>query len=401
MRTFKPHQKIGVGGFVLSPREKWYLKQVIASNRLSYGPMTERLERLFARLHDCRHAIFCNSGTSALHVALGALKEYCGWKDGDEVLVPAVTFVATSNIVLHNRMKPIFVDVDPVTYTIDPRQLEKSITSRTRAIIPVHLMGLPCDMDAIQAVTRQHRLRIIEDSAETMFASYRSRKVGSFGDIACFSTYIAHFIITGVGGFATTNNPELAVMLRSLVNHGRDHIYLKMTDDHGVGKTKLREIVAKRFSFVRLGHSFRATEMEAAIGLGQIESRQRIIRARRANAAYFAARLKPLQQHLQLPYTPPDRDHMFMLYPLVLRHGSKRALVNYLEERKIETRDLMPLVNQPIYKELYGKCLEERYPIAQWLNRSGFYIGCHQYMSAQEKRYVADTLLAYFQGKKR
>ncbi len=401
MKTFRPHRQIGVGGFVLSAREKRHLHRVIASHRLSYGPVTERFERLFARLHDCRHAIFCNSGTSALHVALAALKERYGWRDGDEVLVPAVTFVATSNIVLHNRMKPVFVDVHPLTYTLDPRLISASVTSRTRAIIPVHLMGLPCDMDPIQAAARRHGLRIIEDSAETMFASYHGKKVGSFGEIACFSTYVAHFIITGVGGFATTNNSKLAIMLRSLVNHGRDSIYLSMSDDEGVGKTKLREIAAKRFSFVRLGHSFRATELESAIGLGQLENRQQIIRSRKANAAYFLTRLKPLEKHLQLPHIPEDRDHMFMLFPLVLRNEPKQALVNYLEEHSVETRDLMPLVNQPVYKKLYGARLEDRYPVAKHLNRSGFYIGCHQYLSPQEKRYVADTLLAYFQKRRR
>src|SRR3989304_5971586 len=120
MQKFKPHRQIGVGGLVLGEREKRYLNEVIASNRLSYGPMTQRLEREFAELHDCRYAVFCNSGTSALHIALAALKEYHGWQDGDEVIVPAVTFVATAHIVLHNRMVPVFVDVDARTYNINP-----------------------------------------------------------------------------------------------------------------------------------------------------------------------------------------------------------------------------------------------------------------------------------------
>lgn len=397
MKKFRPDQQIGVGGLALGAEEKRYLYEAIESNRLSYGPMTERFERLFARMHGCQHAVFCNSGTSALHVALAALKEYHGWRDGDEVLVPAVTFVATSNIVLHNQMKPVFVDVDPFTYTIDPRQVEARITSKTRAIIPVHLMGLPCDMDPLLQVAQRHGLRVIEDSAQAMFATYKGKKVGSFGDIACFSTYVAHFIVTGVGGFSTTNDPELAVILRSLTNHGRDSIYLSMSDDHGVGKRRLREIVSKRFSFVRLGHSFRATELEAAIGLGQLECRRRIIRARKANSDYFTARLKPIEKYLQLPYVPENRGHMFMLYPLVLRDQPKRQLVNYLEERLIETRDLMPLVNQPIYKKLFGENLEDGYPVAKRLNRCGFYIGCHQYLSEEEREYVADTILSFFE----
>ena len=393
---FVPERQIGVGGLVLGPAERRYLDEVIASNRLSYGPMTQRLERDFGEMHDCRYSVFCNSGTSALHIALAALKERHGWADGDEVIVPAVTFVATSNIVLHNQMVPVFVDVERDTYNLDPRLLEEKITPRTRAIIPVHLLGLPCDMDPILDVARRHDLRIIEDSCETMFARYKGRSVGSFGDVGCFSTYIAHFIVTGVGGFATTNDPELAVLLKSLMNHGRDSIYLSITDDQGVSRERLFEIAAKRFSFVHVGHSFRCTELEAAIGLGQLEQREHIVRTRKANAAYFIERLKPVEDVLQLPATPPDRDHSFMLFGLVLREGHKRDLINYLEERNVETRDMLPLVNQPIYRKLFGEDLEERFPVAKWLNESGFYVGCHQYLTEQEREYVADTILAFF-----
>src|SRR5438552_8720646 len=130
--------KVPVGDLRLGPKEKRYLAEVIDSNRLSYGPFSQRFESLFAEQHDCKYAIFCNSGTSALNMALAALKERHVWQDGDEVLVPAVTFIATSNIVLHNRMTPVFVDVDPLTYNLDPARIEERITPRTRAIIPVH-----------------------------------------------------------------------------------------------------------------------------------------------------------------------------------------------------------------------------------------------------------------------
>ncbi len=394
---FKPKRQIGVGEFIISAREKYYLQQVISSSRLSYGPMSERLEREFAKLHDCKYAIFCNSGTSALHISLAALKERYGWQDGDEVIVPAVTFIATSNIVIHNRMIPVFVDVDAKTYNIDPKLIEARITPKTRAIIPVHLLGLPCDMNPILDIARRYKLRIIEDSAETMFATYKGKKVGSFGDIGCFSTYVAHFIVTGVGGFATTNDPELAVMLRSLMNHGRDSIYLNISAGQGLKGEKLFEMVSKRFSFVHIGHSFRCTELEAAIGLGQLERSDRIIKKRKENALYFMDRLKLLKDEIQLPDIPSDREHAFMLYPIVLHRRPKQELVNYLEERMIETRDLFPLLNQPVYRKLFGEDLQKQYPVAKWLNNSGFYIGCHQYLSNDERKYVADTILSYFE----
>src|ERR1700730_18502514 len=143
-----PHQ-IGVGGLVISDLEKSLIREVLDSNRLTYGPMSKRFEKEFATSHGCRFGLFMNSGTSALHIALAALKERHGWSDGDEVIVPAVTFVATSNILMQNGMTPMFVDIEADTYNIDPAKIEEKITSRTRAIIPVHLMGLPATMDPI------------------------------------------------------------------------------------------------------------------------------------------------------------------------------------------------------------------------------------------------------------
>lgn len=395
MTHLHPKLPISVGDIQLGEKEKEYLNEVIASNRLSYGPFSQKFEQLFAELHDCHYAIFCNSGTSALHLSLAALKEKYRWTDEDEVIVPAVTFVATSNIVLHNRMKPVFVDVDSKTYNLDPALVEEKITPKTRAMIPVHLLGLPCDMDPLLSLCKKYNLKMIEDSCETMFASYKGKKVGSLGDIGCFSTYIAHYIVSGVGGFATTNDPELAVFLKSLMNHGRDSIYLNIDDDQTANKEKLFKVVSKRFSFVHVGHSFRATEMEAAIGLAQLEKKDEIIKKRKENAAFFIKQLKDLEDRIQLPYLPPDRDHMFMLFPIVLREEGKRNLVNFLEENSIETRDLLPLLNQPVYKRLFGD-LEKKYPVAKWLNDSGFYIGCHQYLKEEEKEYVVEQMHRYF-----
>src|SRR5262249_5744359 len=157
--------------------------------------------------------LMCNSGTSALQIALAALKEVYGWQDGDEVLVPALTFVATPNVVFYNNLKPVFVDVDPQYFTIEPSKIEAKITPRTRAVMPVHIGGLPCDMDPILELACRHDLRIVEDSAEAMFSCYRGRPVGSFGDVGCFSTYVAHMLVTGVGGVCTTNDPGLIVIL--------------------------------------------------------------------------------------------------------------------------------------------------------------------------------------------
>ncbi len=388
--------RIGVGDLRIGERGRRYLMEVIDSNRLSYGPFSRRFEAAFAAEHACRFAIFCNSGTSALQVAVQALKERHGWADGDELLVPAVTFVATANVVLHNRLRPVFVDVDPRTYSIDPARIPDHLTPRTRAILPVHLMGLPADMPAIQEVARRTGLRIVEDSCETMFATVHGRKVGSLGDIGTFSTYVAHFLVTGVGGLATTNDPDLAVDLRSLCNHGRDSIYLNIDDDSDKSGEALFEVVQRRFRFVRAGHSMRCTELEAALGLAQMEERWQILEARRRNADTLHRELADLGDRLQLPYEPPGFTHVYMLYPLVLRHEDKWGLVRHLEDRGIETRDLMPLTNQPLYTRMFGPDLEDRYPVARHLNRSGFYIGCHQYLGEEEMGYIVGAIRGYF-----
>jgi perosamine synthetase len=388
-------KQIGVGGLVISEYEKKLVNEVLDSNRLTYGPMTKRFEEEFARKHGCRLGLFMNSGTSALQVALAALKERFGWSDNSEVIVPAVTFVATSNIVLHNRMTPVFVDVEHDTYNIDSGRIEEKITPKTRAIIPVHLLGLPATMEPILEIAEKYHLEILEDSCETMFATYQGRPVGSMGRIGCFSTYVAHFLVTGVGGFSITNDPELAVDMRSLMNHGRDSIYISCSDDEGAEGRPLEEIIEKRFSFTHIGYSFRCTEMEAAIGIGQLAKADKIVARRRQIAEHFGRELAPYDDVLQLPTCPSDRTHSYMLYGLVLRREQKKRLVSYLENLNIETRDMLPLVNQPIYRQMFGE-IESHYPVAKWINESGFYIGCHSYMTDEEVEFVVRAFHEFF-----
>jgi dTDP-4-amino-4,6-dideoxygalactose transaminase len=384
-----------VGTLNLTPRAKELILETLNMNRLSYGPATQRFETDFANLHECKFGIMSNSGTSALQVALQAMKEMHGWQDGDEVLIPAVTFVATANIVIHNRMMPVPVDVEPTYYELDPALLEAKITSRTRAIIPVHLFGHPADMDPIREIANRHDLKIIEDTCETMFASYNGRSVGSLGDIGCFSTYVAHLLVTGVGGLSTTSNPEYAVRMRSLINHGRDSIYISIDDDKNKTTEELRMIIAKRFQFVTVGHSFRATELEAALGLAQLEDWESMIAARRANARALTTRLSRLETHLQLPRIRPGSEHSFMMFPVVLADQPKTELVHFLEQHGVETRDMLPLTNQPVYQKMLG-WREDHYPVAKWINQSGFYIGCHQDIGETDLDYMAELFERHF-----
>ena len=198
----------------------------------------------------------CNSGTGALQLALQALRETHGWPDGAEVIVPAITFVASVNVILFNRLTPVLADVDPLTYNIDPRQAEARVTDGTVAIMPVHLFGQPADMTSIMDLAGRHGLHVIEDSCEAVAVRHRGQPVGSFGDFGCFSTYMAHIVTTGVGGLALTDDEGLATRFRSLMNHGRDPRYLRIDDDAGLDDDDLLETVWSRYRFSSRGQSF-------------------------------------------------------------------------------------------------------------------------------------------------
>jgi dTDP-4-amino-4,6-dideoxygalactose transaminase len=380
---------ISLGCLNISEQGKKYVNECLASNRLSRGKFTTKFEQDFAELHGCKHGIFCNSGTSALQIALAALKERHAYADGDEVLVPAITFIATSNVVLQNNLKPVFVDVDPVTFNMDPWEIAKHITNRTRAIIPVHLFGLPSDMQLIMRVARKHRLQVIEDSCETMFArDALGNPAGSYGDMACFSTYVAHLIVGGVGGLVITNNPVYDEMCRSLMSHGRDSIYTSIDDDDKISK----DMIERRYKFDRIGYSYRCTEIEAAIALSELERWEENIAQRRANAERLTMLLKPFEDKLQLPSIPYGYEHSFMMYPFICKDGvSRDALLLHMEQKGIETRFMFPLLSQPIYKKLFPG-LAEQYPVASRLEKQGAFIGIHQGLTLEDMHFIANTI---------
>lgn len=387
-------KNLGVGCLTLNAQVTRNIHTVLRTGRLSYGPFIQEFEHRFSRSHQAKSGVMVNSGTSALQIAVACLAETGRWKPNDEVIVPAVTFVASSNVILQQGFKPVFVDVDARTYNLDPSKIEAKITKRTKAIMVVHLFGQPADMDPIMRIARKHKLRVIEDSCETMFTSYHGKSVGSIGDIGCFSTYIAHLIVTGVGGIAITNNHRYSTILRSLANHGRDGIYTSIDDAKGKSWKQAKQVIARRFRFIRNGYSYRVTEFEGALGCAQLDTAKDMFAQRKENAAHLLKGLKPLASVLQLPWHPPGVGHAFMMFPLVIKPGigvRKQDLINELERHGIETRDMLPLVNQPFYIKDHG-VRESDYPVARWINNSGFYIGCHQAMNKPELDYIVKIL---------
>lgn len=317
-------RKITLGTLSISDQGKKYVNDCLDNNRLSYGKYTRLFEERFAALHGCKHGIFMNSGTSALQVALAALKEEYGYRDGDEVLVPATTFIATSNIVLQNNMVPVFVDVDR-TFNMSARAIENKITSRTRAIIPVHLFGLPADMEEIMHIAQKRCLQVIEDSCEAVGCQIYRKSVGSFGDLSCFSTYVNHLVVGGVGGLVTTNNDKLAELCRSLMAHGRDSAYTSIDADDGLTGSGLQNIIERRFKFDRVGYSYRATELEAALALSELERLSANLARREKNSRLLTSLLEPLtKEYLELQHIPASCSHANMMFPAVCRPGVDR-----------------------------------------------------------------------------
>lgn len=392
---------IAISDIKISPKAKKYVMNVLNNNRLSYGAYTKKFEKILADSHSRKFAMIINSGTSGLQVALHALKELNNWQDGDEVLVPAITFIATSNVVLQNNLKPVFVDVEPDFYCIDPKKIEEKITPKTRAIMPVHLFGQSADMEAIMKIARKHKLKVLEDACETMFVSFKDKPVGSMGDISVFSTYIAHIVVTGVGGVVMTNDEKTATVIKSLMFHGRDNIYLSMEDDDTSNEDKLRDLIERRFQFIHIGYSYRNTEMESALGLAEIERKDEIIKKRQKIGNRMTKILSEFSDFFQLPLLRPGAEHIYMLYPVVITDDRIRRddLLLYLEEHGIETRLFFPLLTQPIYKKIFGN-IENQYPTAKRLVRDGFIIGCHPYLKDKDITFLKETFASFLKSRR-
>jgi dTDP-4-amino-4,6-dideoxygalactose transaminase len=380
---------------------------VLRSGWFSPGSKVAEFEKRFAEIHDVPHAIFVNSGTDALRIALSSLKEHHGWKDGDEVIVPALTFVATVNIILQVGLKPVFVDVHSQSYVLEDESFLKAVTPKTRCVIPVHLFGLPCNMPVVGYHAGVANLRVIEDSCECMGVGFLNQwgpetgisqeskkqlegQVGSFGDFGCFSTYACHLIVTGVGGLITSHSYELDQLARSYANHGRDPFFLG--GQTGIGKDP-KDLIKRRFTYERVGYSSRVSEFEAAVGIPQLKSLKENVHRRNVIAKVIETELPPMD--FQMQWHPVNRSHAHMMFPIVLTDDSidRDEFCYGLEQKGIETRPLFPLLTQPVYQKLWPG-LDEKYPIAKRISERGFYVGCHPGMTDKDIEYLTDTLKA-------
>ncbi len=299
--------------------------EVLKSGILAQGPRVQAFEEAFAQICGVKYAIATSSGTTALHIALLAH----GIGPGDEVITSPFTFIASANSAVYVGARPVFVDIDPRTFNIDLERIEAAITLRTKAILVVHLYGLPCDMAPIMAIAEKHGVIVIEDACQAHGAEYRGRKVGSFGT-GVFSFYPTKNITSGEGGMITTDDPALAERCRMIRNHG----------------------MRKRYFHEELGFNFRMTDVHAAIGLAQLPKLEQFNRIRQANARFFNEHLRGVV----VPTVPADRTHVFHQYTIRVPNGKRDALRAYLQERGIGTEIYYPIPvhRQRLYVEELG-----------------------------------------------
>lgn len=329
----------------------------------SIGKYINDFENNFSSYCGTKYGISVANGTLALNLALKSLDI---GKD-DEVIIPNLTFVATANAVTYVGAKPVPVDCEKETWNMDPSKIEKAITDKTKAIIPVHLYGHPCDMDSIMKIARKYKLLVIEDAAEAHGAEYNGRKVGSIGNIGCFSFYGNKTITTGEGGICITNNKALAYKMRFLKDHGMS--------------TK------KRYWHTIIGYNFRMTNLQAAIGCAQLKKIEKFIEIKRKNAFLYNSILKDYTKII----TPPEKKwakNTYWLYSILIKNTNINYLIKKLKEKNIDSRRFFYPINVlPPYRQ------NGDFKVSNMLSKRGISLPSSVNLTEKEIRYICDTLL--------
>ena len=343
------------------------LKSGMLTHGLGAGPMVTAFEKSFAEFAKAKHAIAMNTGTGALHSALAAV----GVKSGDEVILPSFTFVATAEVVVFVGAKPVFVDIDPDTYTASPEAIEKAITKKTKVIMPVDLYGLPADMQPIREIADKHGLKIIEDAAQAHGAAYKGKPPGAFADAACWSFYGSKNMTTGEGGMITTNSDEIAEMPRYIRSHGEK----------------------QKYKSLMLGHNYHMPEIEAAIGCVQLKKLPKFVARRRENARRLSKKLEKAKK-LQLPTEPKGFKSSWYLYTVRLKNatsGKRDEIVEKLKQNEIGA--FVCYVNPIHLMPYYRKFGKYRLPETEKASKQVFSLPVHPGVTAEQIDFIAETVL--------
>ena len=373
----------------------------LLSTNVTMGTKVRRFEKLFAEYLGVRNAVMVNSGSSANLLALSVLANPALGKPlrpGDEVITPALTWATTVFPIQNLGAVPVLVDVDLETFNVIPEEIERAITAKTRAIMPVHLMGNPCDMDMIMAIAQRHDLAVIEDTCEAHGAEYRGQKVGSFGDIATFSFFFTHHISTIEGGMLVTDNDEYGDLARALRAFGwirdlsnRDAIAERNPD------------IDPRFLFANTGYNLRPTEIQGAFGIHQIGKLDAFVETRRENARYWRERLRAFENLLVPQRETAGARHVWFGNSLTVTPRApfdRREIVMHLEARGVETRPIMAgnISEQPAMRFLPHRQVGDL-PNARFIHRNSFFFGNHHRIGPPEREAIADYIEEFINEK--
>lgn len=388
--------KIPFGTVTITPRAKKLINEILESGRVSCGQFVRRFEKRFAELIGVKEAVAVSSGTDADALALAVLYDF-GARRGDEIIIPALSFVGTGNAVLQAGFKPVFVDIDRKTLNIDPDKIESVITARTRAIMPVHLMGKPAEMDCIKAIAKRHNLYVIEDAAEAHGAVYKGKSIGSLGDMAAYSLYVAHIITSVEGGIVVTDRTDFAEILRSLRCHGRackcEKCVLTIKEAYCPKRFQGGEDI--RFIFERIGYSSKMNELEAAVGLGNLDIFEEILEKRRKNLSLLIAGFRKFRPNLLTIEEGPEEKIGPMGFPVILKEGlpfTRNEMVGFLEKNDIDTRNLFSSMPTQCAGFAFLGHKEGDFPEAEYIGRNGFHIGVHQDLGEEHLDYFISTI---------
>ncbi len=375
----KTQYKVPFGTVSITDEARKLIDDALDRKMVTRGKYVAEFERQFASLFDAKHGIAVSSGTDADALSLAVLYDY-GAQRGDEIIIPALTFIATGNAVLQAGFNPVFVDVKRKTLNIDVDKIEAAITDKTRAIMPVHLMGKPADMDPIMALAKKYNLYVIEDTAEAHGAEYKGKPAGRIGHMAAYSLYAAHIVTTIEGGIVITDDDAMAEALRSLRNHG----------------------IVNKFEFKRIGFSAKMNEIEAAVGIGNVAIFQQILEKRRRNLLYLIEKFEKYDSFF-ITITEGEEEKIGPhAFSVILKEGlkfTKDQFVEYLDQKGVDSRNLFYSIPTqcPSYAFL-GHSLGD-FSEAEYCADHGFHVGIHQDIELEQLDYFVGVVEQFIQEK--
>jgi perosamine synthetase len=357
----------------ITDKDKKAVLAVLNTSYLSLGPKVIEFENKFARKLGVKYASAVSSGTAGLHLAMLA----CGIGPGDEVITTPFTFVSSGNSILYVGARPVFTDINPITYNMDPSKIEAKITKNTKAILVVHIFGQSCDMDPIMQIAKKNKLQIIEDACESIDATYKGKKVGTFGQAGIFAFYPNKQMTTGEGGMVVTNNKKIYEICESLKNQGRaendqwlDHKYL--------------------------GYNYRLNEMSAALGISQLEKLDFMIEERRKIASWYNEALKPYREIIQTPDIATENTHTWFVYVVKIKNKliNRNKLISNLKKVSIGTKPYLPSIHLfDFYKKMFNYKIGD-FPISEEVSTYSLALPIYLGLTENDCKHISQKLLS-------